>query len=152
MNAAKNTTPAEAAEVSVEIPAEVRGLRVVQDGETAPQPSKDELVEHYTALAIAADEAAAGLREEAARFTADGDAARAELRKLLEPGKHPVGNLTVSITEPARSTDWAAFEKSYPVEANPALYKSVVNAAAVPPNLKEQFMVPGKGERKVSIK
>lgn len=150
MTPAKNTAPAPS-----ETPApeeQAPALRVVQDGEQAPQLSREELVEHYTALAVAADEAASGLREEAARFAADGDSARAELRKLLEPGKHPVGNVTVSVTEPSRSTDWAAFEKAYPVEVNPALYKSVVNSAAVPPNLKEQFMVPGKGERKVTIK
>lgn len=148
MTPAKNTAAAtEPTEVSVDI---MPTLRLVEKGETAP--SKEERVEHYAALVVAAEAAAAELKAEAARFFAESEAAKAELRKLLEPGKHPVGNLTVSVTEPARSFDAEAFEKSYPVEVNPALYKSVINTAAVPPNLKEQFMAAGKGERKVTIK
>ena len=153
MSPAKNTAaaaPAVTDETASQ--SESVGLRVVQDGETAPQPTREELVEHYASLAVAAEQAAGELRAEAGRFSAEADSAKAELRKLLEPGKHPVGNLTISITEPSRSFDLAAFEKSYPVEVNPALYKSVVNTAAVPPNLKEQFMAPGTGERKVAIK
>lgn len=154
--AKKAAAPAEQpepGEVHVDImPTLPAGLRVVQDGEQAPQPSTEDLVEHYAALAVSAEQAAAELKSEAARFYADADSAKAELRKLLEPGKHPVGNLTISVTEPSRAFDAEAFEKSYPVEVNPALYKSVINTAAVPPNLKDQFMVAGKGERKVSIK
>lgn len=161
MSPAKNTAaaaPAEPTELHQAAEAAVTGagLRLVLPGETAEEETgeltAEELVEHHTSLAVANDAAAAELRDEAAKFTAEADTHRAELRKLLEPGKHQVGNTTVNVTEPSRSTDWAAFEKSYPVETNPALYKSVVNTAAVPPNLKEQFMVAGKGERRVSIK
>ncbi|MET4094598.1 hypothetical protein [Arthrobacter sp. UYCu712] len=154
MSPAKNTAATTPAETELRPAAESAiagaGLRLVEVGETAP--STEELVDHYAALAVAAEQAAGELRSEASRFTAEADSAKAELRKLLEPGKHQSGNLTISITEPSRSTDWASFEKAYPVEVNPALYKSVVNAAAVPPNLKNQFMVAGTGERRVAIK
>lgn len=154
MTPAKNTAaaaPGQPTEVSVDITPNLAGLRLVEDGETG-ELTTEELVEHHAGLAVANEAAAADLRAEAAKFTAEADIHKAELRKLLEPGKHPVGNLTISVTEPSRSTDWAAFEKAYPVEVNPALYKSVVNSAAVPPNLKNQFMVPGTGERRIAIK
>lgn len=151
--ATKNLSPARARAAMIERGMITPGpaLRLVQEGDGG-ELTRQEAIEHFAALAVAAEQAAGDLRAEAAKFTAEAESAKAELRKVLEPGKHEVGNLVVSVTEPSRSTDWAAFEKSYPVETNPALYKSVVNSAAVPPNLKEQFMVPGKGERKIAIK
>lgn len=153
MTPSKNTAiqPADVIEQHAAVAEEKAGLRLVEDDETG-ELTAAEAIEHHAGLAVANEQAAAELRAEAAKFTAEADSHKAELRKLLEPGKHPVGNLVVSVTEPSRSTDWGAFEKSYPVETNPALYKSVVNSAAVPPNLKEQFMVAGTGERRIAIK
>lgn len=153
MSPAKNAVTAEFqpdGTFSAELPPAPAGLRVVQDGEH--QPTTEELVEHHAALVAENERAAAELKAEAAKFTAVAESNKAELRKLLTPGKHAVGNLTVSITEPSRSFDSAAFLKAYPVEVNPALYKSVINTEAVPPNLKNQFMAAGTGERRVAVK
>ena len=148
MSPAKNTAAAAPAETELSI--SPTNLRVVQEGEH--QPTTEELVEHFAALVVENERAGAELRAEAAKFSAVAESNKAELRKLLTPGKHPVGNLTVSITEPSRSFDSAAFIKAYPVEVNPALYKSVINTEAVPPNLKNQFMAAGTGEREVAVK
>lgn len=150
----KDLTPAQTRAALIEhgqISPAPPALRLVEEGETG-ELSTEELIEHHAGLAVANEAAAADLRAEASKFTAEADTHKAELRKLLPVGKTAVGNLTISVTEPSRSFDAEAFEKSYPVEVNPALYKSVINTAAVPPNLKDQFMVQGKGERKVAIK
>lgn len=98
------------------------------------------------------DAAVAELKSEAAKVTAESDSLKAELRQLLDFGTHPFGNIKVTISKPSRSFDADAFQKSYPVELNPALYKSVINPAALPPALKDQFMAEGTGEPKVSVK
>lgn len=89
---------------------------------------------------------------EAARHKAEADRAKYELRQLLDYGTHPAGNLKITVARPNRTFDLNAFMKAYPVELNPGLYKSVINADAMPPNLKNQFMIPGVGEPKVSVK
>ncbi len=115
-------------------------------------PSLEELV-LAVAGRIANNEAAiAELKAEAAKIAAENDSLKAELRQRLDVGTHAFGNIKVTITNPARSFDAEAFMKSYPIEANPALYKAVINTQAVPPNLKNQFMAAGTGEPKVTIK
>lgn len=89
---------------------------------------------------------------EAAKHKAEAEKAKFELRQLLDFGTHPVGNLKVTVSRPNRVFDLDAFMRSYPVEINPALYKTVINNEALPPNLKNQFMIPGVGEPKVSVK
>lgn len=148
MTTAKNTAAQPAESTAVEAPAP--GLRIVGEGETAP--TTEQLVEHHAALVVENERAAAELKAEAAKYSALAESNKAELRKLLTPGKHTAGNLTVSVTEPSRSFDSAAFMKAYPVEVNPLLYKAVINTEAVPPNLKNQFMAAGTGERKVAVK
>ena len=144
-----NNTAAQSDEAAIETPA--AGLRLVAEGETAP--TKEELIERHAGLVVENERAAAELKAEAAKYTALADSHKAELVKLFPgKGKYPVGDLVVSVTEPSRSFDSAAFLKAYPVEVNPALYKSVINTEAVPPNLKNQFMAPGTGERKVAVK
>lgn len=151
MNPANNTQPVTEETPADTAPAQPAPLRLVEEGETAP--TKDELIEHYAALVVENERAAAELKAEAAKFTALADSHKAELVKLFPgKGKYTVGNLTATVTEPSRSFDAVAFVKAYPVEVNPALYKSVINTEAVPPNLKNQFMAPGTGERKVAVK
>ncbi len=89
---------------------------------------------------------------EAAKHKAEADKLKFELRQLLDFGTHPAGNLKVTISKPSRSFDLDAFLKAYPVELNPALYKYAVNSEAMPPALKNQFMTPGTGDPKVSVK
>lgn len=148
MTTAKNTAAQPAETTAVE--ALATGLRLVSEGESAP--TTEELVKHHAALVVENERAAAELKAEAAKYSALAESNKAELRKLLTPGKHTAGDLTVSVTEPSRSFDSAAFMKAYPVEVNPALYKAVINTEAVPPNLKNQFMAAGTGERKVAVK
>lgn len=89
---------------------------------------------------------------EAAKHKAEADRLKFELRQLLDFGTHAAGNLKVTVSKPSRSFDLDAFMKAYPVELNPALYKYAVNSEAMPPNLKNQFMTPGTGDPKVSVK
>lgn len=98
------------------------------------------------------DAAVAELKSEAAKVTAESDSLKAELRQLLDFGTHAFGNVKVTVAKPSRSFDADAFMRSYPVEANPALYTYVINSKALPPNLKDQFMAPGTGEPKVTVK
>lgn len=150
MTPAKNTAaaPAETAAPEEQAPA----LRLVEDGETG-ELTREELIEHHVALVTENEAAAAELKAEAAKFTAAADSHKAEILKLVPTiGKHPLGNVTIVVSGPNRAFDAAAFEKAWPVEKNPTLYKSVINMDAVPPNLKAQCMVPGAGALKVSIK
>lgn len=89
---------------------------------------------------------------EAKKHAAEIDSLKAQLRELLPVGKHTYGNSTVTIANPARSFDAKAFMASYPVEMNPALYKAVIDTAALPPKLKDQFMAAGTGDPKVTVK
>lgn len=145
MTASPNTTQAPAATETKET-----GLRLVAAGET--EPTLAEKIESFAALVVENERAAAELKAEAAKFAAQADTYKVELRKLLDIGTHTVGNLKVTLTKPSRSFDGESFMKAYPVELNPALYKSVINNEALPPALKNQFMAAGTGDPKVSVK
>lgn len=107
----------------------------------------------WIASLIAGHEAdVAALAAEAKKHVAEIDQLKAKVRDMLPLGKHTYGNITVSITGPSRTFDTKAFLAAYPVELNPALYKEVIDTAAVPPKLKDQFMVAGTGDPKVAIK
>jgi hypothetical protein len=112
----------------------------------------EEKVLAFAALVSEEEAKAAELKAEAAKHASVADGYKAELRQLLDFGTHAFGNIKVTVAKAARSFDADAFMKSYPIEANPALYKAVINTQALPPNLKNQFMVDGGGEPKVSVK
>jgi hypothetical protein len=119
---------------------------------TQAQPTLQEKVLAFAALISEEEAKAAELKAEAAKHASVADGYKAELRQLLDFGTHAFGNIKVTVAKPSRSFDADAFMRSYPVEANPALYKAVINTQALPPNLKNQFMVDGGGEPKVSVK
>lgn len=123
-----------------------------QSAATDSAPTLADKVLALAELIISAEAQAAALKAEAAKHTAVADGYKAELRQLLDFGTHQFGNIKVTILRPSRSFDAEAFKKSYPVEANPALYTYAINSQAVPPNLKNQFMAAGTGEPKVSVK
>lgn len=112
----------------------------------------EEKVLAFAGLVSEEEAKAAELKAEAAKHSALADSYKAELRQLLDVGTHAFGNIKVTIAKPSRSFDAEAFMRSYPVEANPALYTYVINSKALPPNLKEQFMAAGTGEPKVTVK
>ncbi|WP_314325482.1 hypothetical protein [Paenarthrobacter ilicis] len=120
--------------------------------ETTTTPTLEEKVLALAGLVTGEETKAAELKAEAAKHTAAADGYKAELRQLLDIGTHPFGNIKVTISKPSRSFDAEAFMKSYPVEINPALYKAVIDTAALPPKIKDQFMVAGTGDPKVAIK
>lgn len=80
--------------------------------------------------------------------------ATARIREILgEPQKGvKVGNQSVNWTPPVRRFDEPRFVEMYPPDQNPNLYKQTLDKDQIPPSLKEQFMVPGKGEGTVTIK
>lgn len=119
---------------------------------TTAQPTLQDKVLALAALVAEEEAKAAELKAEAAKHTSLADGYKAELRQLLDIGTHAFGNIKVTIARPSRSFDAEAFMKSYPVEVNPALYTYVINSKALPPNLKDQFMVAGTGEPKVTVK
>jgi hypothetical protein len=127
-------------------------LRVYNLERPAGAPSLTEKVLALAELITESEAQAAKLKAEAAKHTSVADGFKAELRQLLDFGTHAFGNFKVTVSKPSRSFDAEAFMRSYPVEANPALYTYVINSKAVPPNLKDQFMAAGTGEPKVSIK
>ncbi|MHC6592398.1 hypothetical protein [Arthrobacter sp. C152] len=107
----------------------------------------------WIASLIAGHEAdMAALAAEAKKHAAEIDSLKAKVRQLLPVGTHTFGNIKVTISNPARSFDSKAFMASYPVEMNPALYKAVIDTAALPPKLKDQFMAAGTGDPKVTVK
>jgi hypothetical protein len=116
------------------------------------EPSVQDKALAFAALVTESEAKAAELKAEAAKHQAVADGYKAELRQLLDFGTHAFGNIKVTVSKPSRSFDADAFMRSYPVEANPALYTYVINSKALPPNLKEQFMAAGTGEPKVSVK
>lgn len=118
----------------------------------AQQPKLEDKVLALAALVTGEEAKAAELKAEAAKHTSLADGYKAELRQLLEVGTHTFGNIKVTLANPSRSFDADAFMKAYPIELNPALYTAVINSKALPPNLKEQFMAPGTGEPKVTVK
>ncbi|WGM21833.1 hypothetical protein QEH68_06575 [Paenarthrobacter sp. OM7] len=117
-----------------------------------PAGSLEEQVTWVASLIAQHEADVVALAAEAKKHVAEIDSLKATVRQLLPVGKHKFGNITVSITNPNRSFDADAFMKSYPVEVNPALYKAVIDSAALPPKLKDQFMVEGTGDPKVAIK
>ena len=117
-----------------------------------PVNTLEEKVLALAALVTGEEAKAAELKAEAAKHTSLADGYKAELRQILDIGTHAFGNIKVSITKPSRSFDAEAFMKAYPVELNPALYKAVIDSASMPPKLKDQFMVAGTGEPKVTVK
>lgn len=94
----------------------------------------------------------AALAAEAKKHTTEIDRLKTKVLAIVPVGKNTYGNVIVTVSNPSRAFDAAAFMKSYPSEVNPSLYKSVIDTGALPPKLKEQFMAAGTGERKVSIK
>ena len=120
--------------------------------EGIPAGTLEEQVTWIASLIAQHEADVVALAAEAKKHVAEIDSLKAKVRQLLPVGKHKFGNVTVSITNPNRSFDADAFMKSYPVEMNPALYKAVIDTASVPPKLKDQFMVEGTGDPKVSIK
>lgn len=112
----------------------------------------EEKVLALAALVTGEEAKAAELKAEAAKHTSVADGYKAQLRQLLDLGTHAFGNIKVTIAKPSRSFDAEAFMKAYPVELNPALYKAVIDSASMPPKLKDQFMVAGTGEPKVTVK
>ncbi|AYN58117.1 hypothetical protein PBI_JUDY_47 [Arthrobacter phage Judy] len=120
--------------------------------ETTNASTLQDKVLALAALVSEEEAKAAELKAEAAKHTSVADGYKAELRQLLDVGTHAFGNIKVTIAKPSRSFDAEAFMKSYPVEMNPALYTYVINSKALPPNLKDQFMVAGAGEPKVTVK
>lgn len=119
---------------------------------TTAGPSLEEKAIALAALVTGEEARAAELKAEAAKHTSAAEGYKAELRQLLDLGTHAFGNIKVTISKPSRSFDAEAFMKAYPVELNPALYKAVIDTASVPPKLKDQFMVAGTGEPKVTVK
>lgn len=121
-------------------------------GDDIPAGTVEEQITWIASLIAGHEAEVAALAAEAKKHVAEIDGLKAKVRELLPIGKHTYGNLTVSITGPSRSFDSSAFMKAYPVELNPALYKEVIDTAALPPKLKDQFMVAGTGDPKVAIK
>ncbi|KQR01461.1 hypothetical protein ASF74_07810 [Arthrobacter sp. Leaf145] len=120
--------------------------------EGVPAGTVEEQITWLASLIAQHEADVAALAAEAKKHVAEIDSLKAKVRQILPIGKHKFGNVTVSITNPSRSFDSSAFMASYPVEMNPALYKAVIDTASVPPKLKDQFMVEGTGDPKVSIK
>lgn len=117
-----------------------------------PAGTVEEQVTWLASLIAGHEAEVAALVAEAKKHTAEIDSLKAKVRQLLPVGTHTFGNIKVTISKPSRSFDSSAFMKSYPVEMNPALYKAVIDTAALPPKLKDQFMAEGTGEPKVTIK
>lgn len=117
----------------------------IQNTEATAGPTTEQRIEDLAAVVVSNEAAAA-------RHKAEADRAKFELRQLLDFGTHPAGNLKITVAKPSRSFDLDAFTKAYPIELNPALYKAVINTENVPPALKNQFMLPGTGDPKVSVK
>ena len=88
----------------------------------------------------------------AADHKASADRLLAMIGASVEKGNTAVGNFTVTKSDPNRTFDTEAFQSSFPLELNPTLYKTVVDTAALPPKVKAQFMVPGNGDPKVTVK
>jgi hypothetical protein len=97
----------------------------------AAAPSLEEKVLAIAGIITAHESEAASLKAEAAKHVAEADRNKAELRQLLDFGTHAFGNIKVTVSKPSRSFDAEAFMRSYPVEANPALYTYVINSKAV---------------------
>lgn len=123
-----------------------------QPAATEQAPTLEERVLLIAGIVTGHESTAADLKAEAAKHQAEADSYKVELLQLLDVGAHTFGNIKVTVTKPSRRFDADAFKKSYPVEANPALYTYVINGEAVPPNLKKQFMAAGTGDLKVSVK
>jgi hypothetical protein len=117
-----------------------------------PAGTVEEQVTWLASLIAGHEAEVTALAAEAKKHNTEIDRLKAKVRGLVPVGKHTYGNVTVTVSNPSRSFDAAAFMKAYPVELNPALYKEVIDTAALPPKLKDQFMVEGKGEPKVAIK
>lgn len=69
----------------------------------------------------------------------------------------PAGDLRVDWTPPNRRFDEEAFQMKYPAKTNAHMYKTVpaktvIAKEMIPPALKNDFMVPGHGEGKVTIR
>lgn len=90
--------------------------------------------------------------EQAKRHTEAAKAAKERLRELLGQGSHDVGNLKVTVSKPRQAFDADAFQADYPKEANPYLYKDTLDAAAIPPKLKNEYMRDGTTPGAVTIK
>lgn len=63
------------------------------------------------------------------------------LEQFPHEGTHKIGAHELKIAT-SRAFDAEGFERIYPAETNPHLYKQAVNPAALPPALKNEFMVP----------
>lgn len=73
--------------------------------------------------------------------------------QLGHPAKEvPAGNMLVTWQGPRKSFDAPSFIVAYPPETNAHMYKQVPNSDAIPKNLKDRFMVEGKGDGTVTIK
>ena len=120
--------------------------------EEIPAGTVEEQVTWIASLIAGHEADVAALAAEAKKHVAEIEALKAKVRDMLPVGTHTFGNIKVTISNPSRSFDATAFEKAYPVELNPALYMSVIDAKALPPKLKDQFMAAGTGEPKVAIK
>lgn len=64
------------------------------------------------------------------------------------------GDTSITWKNPSRSFNVARFMLDYPATTHPHLYttKTILDATAIPPKLKDQYMAPGTGEGTLIIK
>lgn len=89
---------------------------------------------------------------QAKQHAAEAKAAKEQLATILGHGKHESGNLIISVANAASKFDKAGFEAAYPVEVNPSLYADTLDTSAIPPKLKNAFMIPGEGFGTITVK
>ena len=120
-------------------------------------PSKTETLLSEVDQELAAQAAASLVQavdhdEQAKLHAAEAKAAKEKLALLVGHGKHTAGNLTISVANAASKFNKPAFEEQYPSEVNPALYALTLDTSAIPPKLKNQFMIPGEGFGTITVK
>lgn len=145
--AQQHTTPASTSNLLNQIDQEIAANTDQNLGNAvvATEQSREEQI-HTLAVRVVDHE------EQAKKHTAEAKAAKEHLAVLVGHGKHESGNLTISVAKKASSFDKKAFEESYPVEVNPGLYAETLDTSAIPPKLKNQFMVPGEGFGTITVK
>lgn len=107
--------------------------------------TKEEQIHALAVLAVDHD-------EQAKKHAAQAKAAKEELANLVGHGKTESGNLVISVANAASKFNKTDFEASYPSEVNPGLYALTLDTSAIPPKLKNQFMIPGEGFGTITVK
>lgn len=127
-------------EIDQELAANALGAAAV-----ASHQSKDDQIHALAVQVIDHD-------EQAKQHAKAAKEAKEKLAQLVGHGKHESGNLTISVANAASRFNKTAFEEQYPSEVNPGLYAVTLDTSAIPPKLKNQFMVPGEGFGTITVK